>query len=140
MTTPYLPDQSMADPDLRKGIAIISKIQGPAQLHTEPARTMAELILQNELDLLLGVYSHQMNNPKTAADWKICAQEMMKYQAKINYQIKVAFAVIMSLGNQEDIDFWDDHLHSPEDINGRTTDERWNKTTLRGLQAAALGD
>ncbi len=41
--------------DLRKGIAIISKIQGPHQLHTEPTRVMAARILQNDLDNLLGV-------------------------------------------------------------------------------------
>jgi len=84
-----------------------------------------------------------MNNPHTAAEYEICYQKMMKYQEEINDQIKVAFDIIMSLGNQEDIDLWDDHLHSPDDIDGSSTDERWNKNTLRGMQndiAAALED
>jgi len=84
-----------------------------------------------------------MNNPHTAAEYEICYQKMMKYQEEINDQIEVAFATIMSLGNQGDIDLWDDHLHSPDDIDGSSTDERWNKNTLRGMQndiAAALED
>lgn len=75
-----------------------------------------------------------MNNPHTAAEYELCYQEMRKYQEKINDQIEVAFATIKSLGNQELIDRWDEHLHSPEDINGRSTDERWRKSTLLGMQ------
>jgi len=75
-----------------------------------------------------------MNNPHTAAEYEICYQQMMKYQAEINDQIEAAFDTIKSLGNQEVIDNWDEHLHSPEDINGRSTDERWNKNTLRLMQ------
>jgi len=75
-----------------------------------------------------------MNNPHTAAEYEICYQEMMKYQESINDQIEAAFATIVSLGYQEDIDFWDEHLHSPEDIDGSSTDQRWNKNTLRLMQ------
>jgi len=75
-----------------------------------------------------------MNNPHTAAEYEICYQQMMKYQEKINDQIEVAFATILSLGNQEDIDFWDEHLHSPRDIDGSSIDQRWNKNTLQAMQ------
>lgn len=76
----------------------------------------------------------RLEKPHTAAEYEICFQKMMKYQAEINDQIKKAFDTIMSLGNQMNTDFWDDYLHSPEDINGRSTDERWNKNTLRLMQ------
>ena len=55
--------------------------------------------------------------------------------AQINDQIKTAFDKIMLIGFQMDTDFWDDYLHSPEDIDGSSTDQRWNKNTLRSMQA-----
>ena len=55
--------------------------------------------------------------------------------AQINDQISAAFDKIMSIGYQMDTDFWDDYLHSPEDIDGSSTDQRWNKNTLRSMQA-----
>ncbi len=76
----------------------------------------------------------KMNNPRSAADYEICFQKMMKYQEEINDQIKVAFDTIMSLGYQMNTDYWDDYLHSPEDIDGSSTDQRWNKNTLRLMQ------
>ena len=75
-----------------------------------------------------------MNNPHTAADYEICCQKMMKHQAEINDQIKAAFDTIISLGCQMNTDFWDDHLHSLEDIDGSSTDQRWNKNTLFLMQ------
>ena len=54
--------------------------------------------------------------------------------AQINDQIKAAFDKIMLIGFQMDTDFWDDYLHSPEDIDGSSTDQRWNKNTLRSMQ------
>jgi len=63
-----------------------------------------------------------MNNPQ------------MNAQVQINDQIKLAFDAIMSLGYQMNTDFWDDYLHSPEDIDGSSTDQRWNKNTLRLMQ------
>lgn len=58
----------------------------------------------------------------------------MNAQVQINDQIKIAFDAIMSLGYQMNTDFWDDYLHSPEDIDGSSTDQRWNKNTLRLMQ------
>ena len=54
--------------------------------------------------------------------------------AQINDQIKTAFDKIMLIGFQMDTDFWDDYLHSPEDIDGSSTDQRWNENTLRSMQ------
>ena len=54
--------------------------------------------------------------------------------AQINAQIKTAFDKIMLIGFQMDTDFWDDYLHSPEDIDGSSTDQRWNENTLRSMQ------
>jgi hypothetical protein len=54
--------------------------------------------------------------------------------AQINDQIKAAFDKIMLIGFQMDTDFWDDYLHSPEDIDGSSTDQRWNENTLRSMQ------
>ena len=54
--------------------------------------------------------------------------------AQINDQIKTAFDKIMLIGSQMDTDFWDYYLHSPEDIDGSSTDQRWNKNTLRVMQ------
>ena len=51
-----------------------------------------------------------------------------------NDQIKTAFDKIMLIGFQMDIDFWDDYLHCPEDIDGSSTDQRWKKNTLRSMQ------
>ena len=56
-------------------------------------------------------------------------------QNKINDQIKAAFDHIMLIGFQMDTNFWDDYLHSPEDIDGSSTDQRWNKNTLRCMHA-----
>jgi len=83
----------------------------------------------NELNAIL-----LMNNPRSAADWEICLQKMMNAQAVINEQIKIAFDTTMSLGCQMDTDFWGDYLHSPEDIDGSSTAQRWNKNTLILMQ------
>jgi len=63
-----------------------------------------------------------MNNPQ------------MNAQEEINDQINIAFGTIMLIGYQINIDFWDDYLHSPRDIDGSSTDQRWNKNTLRLMQ------
>ncbi len=63
-----------------------------------------------------------MNNPQ------------MNAQEEINDQINIALGTIMLIGYQMNIDFWDDYLHSPEDIDGSSTDQRWNKNTLRLMQ------
>ena len=71
-----------------------------------------------------------MNYPKTAEEWTFWRSNQRARQTKINDQIKTAFDKIMLIGFQIDTDFWDDYLHFPEDINGSSTDQRWNKNTL----------
>ena len=75
-----------------------------------------------------------MNYPKTAEEWTLWRSYQCARQEKINDQIKVAFDKIMLIGFQMDTDFWDYYLHSPEDIDGSSTDQRWNKTTVRCMQ------
>ena len=75
-----------------------------------------------------------MNYPKTAEEWTFWRSNQRARQTKINDQIKTAFDKIMLIGFQIDIDFWDDYLHSSKDIDGSSTDQRWNKNTLRSMQ------
>jgi hypothetical protein len=58
----------------------------------------------------------------------------MNAQAEINDQIKIAFDKMMLIGDQMNTDFWNDWLHSEEDIEGESTNQRWNKNTLRHMQ------
>lgn len=76
-----------------------------------------------------------MNYPKTEADWILWGADQFKIQQQLNAQIETAFQKIKLLGDQFTTAFWDDHLHSPREIDGRSTEERWNKITLGGMQA-----
>ena len=77
-----------------------------------------------------------MNYPKTADEWISHGSSQRKKQRALNKKIKAAFDEIVRIGYECDPIFWDDYLHSPRDIDGSSTDQRWNENTLSCMEDA----